>query len=331
MARTTLPSVPGLNNMPGLGARNTASAMEAIQNALQFYLKLKSQQDDEKNKQREMTRQEAGQQSLNKYYESQAANLGEDNRRAEQDSKFKRAAQLADLYGGTRLPAGSKIPQQFEEAGYPKELAFSPEMTLPASRLPGSMPGMPQGPAPQSSAPTMPQGGAPPYFKPAPQAETGAQIMNETEGSKLRGQQAGIAARAAEGSLNRDAANNRAQLSHEDKVATLKQQGWYQALSTQLRQQGLNNQARYLDLALTAGLNTVDNQTFQHGMEIFKSMYEKSGPEAFLRSMGIELPGAVAQPKPPVAPVLRKPGGIAQPSAAPAPTPGKWVEVKPGQ
>ena len=161
----------------GLAARNTASVFEAMQDALKVYMGLKQQEVENKQKESSLQRQNAGQESLAKYYDAQARKYDADNTRAEDENQRKATLTMLDRYPGRALPSTDRLVTDAERLGM--GAAFEDQMTLPAKRLDQSLGQLPQGGADTG-------GGGPQYFNPAPQAATGMKTIIPTEDSKAR-------------------------------------------------------------------------------------------------------------------------------------------------
>lgn len=331
MARTSLPKVAGMNDSPGLGARNAASTFDALQGALQLYLKLKDKKDQDAIKERELTRQEASQSSLDNYYKALTENTRSKNAAAEQEDAFKQFNTTATNYAGARVPKDSPIVGQATKAGVDPNLAFTTEQTLPATRIPGGI-GLPAGG--QSSvndqpgqAAEMPKPLEPNYFKPVPQEATGNVIVNPPESERMK-----IAA-LNEGGKNTRAAdmeagrNARAAASIDEKLKALNQSKWFRNIELRLRQAGVGQAAERIALAIATHDENITKDQFDMQLRQYTAAHKGEGSIAEIFKMiendpsspnptykGEPPPGTAVLPD-----VPPRPPRFGQPTGAPKP------------
>lgn len=290
---TTLPSVPGM------GARNAASVFEGVNNALMMYLKLKDQEHQDAIKNRELTRQEASQSSLDNYYKALADDKNKDNSRKDTEDAFKNFNTTVTNYAGSRVPKDSPIVGQATKAGVDPNLAFTTEQTLPATRIPGGI-GLPAGG--QSSvnqqpgqAAQMPEPLEPNYFKSVPQEATGNVIVNTPESEKVRIAGMNIAGRA-DVAAGHDTTNLAVhKMTHDDKLAAVAQSKWYQEASLALRKAGLNQAAEHLKLAVAANNRADTLAEWKMKDQEYDNQFH-ADPLAFLRSLGVSPEGVSGVP-----------------------------------
>lgn len=300
MANYSVPTVPTM-------ARNGATTLEALSNALMFYMKLKDQEKNDAYKQSELARQNKTADIQGRYYDAQTDNMKADNTRLDQEAAFKHFNTTADNYAGSRVPKTSPIVDQATKAGIDPSLAFTPEMTLPAARIPGAMglpeggtsnPGVPQpGQAPIMPAP-MP-GAGPNYFKPAPVEDTGNLILNTPEPAKVRMQQAALAAKATNTDKVIEGQNTRAAITSQDKANALEQSKWYQEAKLVLQKMGLGQAAERLKLAVANGDRAQTALDWHMADQQYDNQFH-ADPLAFMKAFGVEMPNA--SPAPAIAP-----------------------------
>ncbi len=328
---TSLPEVPGM------AARNVGSSMEAIQKALMLYLQLKQQEKENQVQQQTLDLRAADQErqgrstdALADYYKSQSSNLTADNDRMKQDQAFKQFNTNADNYAGQRVPKDSPIVGQARAAGVDPNIAFTPEMTLPATQSIGAAAGLPQGgggmaqPAQRPQMPAPVPGSDPSYFKPVPQTETGNLTINEPNPAKVRMAEANRAAVDARAAAAEQGRNDRARLTNEVKRQTLTQQAWFRNIAQQMQQKGLDLQLQRFMQQAIAQDNSMDIKEWEMKLKQLDAG-TKGGTylDGILQSLEAPrapgVPGAAPNGKQyPDPPQLRRPGVPAGPSTAPA-------------
>lgn len=303
---TTLPSIPGT------GARNTASVMEGINNALMMYLKLKDQEKQDAIKNRELTRQEASQSSLDNYYKALAADKTSDNEQKAKDEAFKQFNTTATNYAGARVPNTSDIVGQAKKAGVDPNLAFTKDITLPATRSQGAM-GLPAGG--QSSvneqAGQAPQMG-PSYFTPpqqVPQEDTGNLIVNPPESEKMKIATLNEGGRNTRANTAEAGRNARAELTINEKMKALDQSKWFRTAELQLRHAGVAQAADRLKLAIATFNMNATKEEFDEQDKAFDNATKGGTDIAAIMKMITNDPS------------LPNPVSTGQPGPAPAVTP----------
>lgn len=329
MART-LAAVP---TATGLGQRNGAAVLDAVQAALQLYLHLKSQEEDDKQKWAQINNTRTNSAALNDYYKVQAENLKNDNTRADKAQNIGVAKDIIDKYPGATFDAGDPTINQIQDAGY--GAALNKQMTLPAERLPG-MNVMP----PANAGEPMPVSPVPQTMSPAPQAETGKMQIAPTESEKMRIAMENNRTRESEGEANRaqrtgNQEANRgvresiARMTSADKHAALLQSKWYQNASLALRQSGQNIDQHRLELALLAHDNSVTQEEFADQMKLYTAATKGGTDLASILRMADAANQPLSKPEMPKAPTLKRPQAGVQPAPAPGPAAAPTPQATP--
>lgn len=233
------------NTAPGLGARNTASTFDAIQNALNLYLKLKDKESDDKHWEQEQALKQSGLERQNrstdaqtKYYDALAAGAGRDDVRQQELQDINTTKALFDSYGGQPIEESNPAVTRARRIGMDVGLE-------PATGTPRVKENIPEtSPTPTTFGPMPGQNEKPQYFSPT------AMTIRETNPAKLRGQQDAIRSREGIAAVAEEGRNNRAAITHADKAAALSQSAWFKTATQNLQRAGLGNQTEMLKLAI---------------------------------------------------------------------------------
>ena len=301
----------------GLAARNTGSVFEALQDALKVYLHQKDQQQSDKWKERELARQDAGQQALDKYYQAQIGNWEADNRRKDEEDQRKSIMLMTDRYGGRTLPSTDPMISQAEKLGMGS--AFEDQMTLPAKRLDQSLGQMPAGGGDTG-------GGSPQYFTPAPQAATGMKTIVPTEDSKLRAEQMRQSAQDARNTASiagrQTAVDTQVGARRDIASQNLLARQLMDAAHNKLTQMGINNLEAYREKELQEHI--AEFVVRASDMEIRDRFRD---PTMFFKSLGDSLDAA----PPKLAPFNPPKVGGPKPALAPTPASKRFTIIEEGK